>query len=159
FTIPIIGDSRRQTGLVKLDLTALELHAGDVATIRLRAEDRAGHATLGEPARVFAAEQSVDPRLRRTAAELSSAGAAQQTDVDQSHRTIDRTSLDLLGALAWCTDRHRADSLTALATQQDDPARSSAITRMAQALHARLLLADWQNLARSLPLVPRDSAP
>jgi hypothetical protein len=64
------GDARRQEGTHALDLAGLELQIGDVVTVSLGAEDRAGQQTVSEPRTVLISPRSIDINAHLRISEL-----------------------------------------------------------------------------------------
>jgi hypothetical protein len=90
--LPLKDHPLRAQSSITLDLSELNLNAGDAVTLTPSASDGTGHTTIGHPVTILIAHSSIDPAARQRAAELSRAAEQSQsllTAVQQARQSFD----------------------------------------------------------------------
>ncbi len=161
----IVGDQRRQVGECRLDLGALRLSVGDIATLHLRAVDRRGQSGLSEAIHLVLAPCTVSHRQRELPKALTSASELLRKWIDTQDANdkdgfAEQLRSAVLRAVFECGTAEDASGLGRLADAVEQvlptPSRASTsdaakliadFTSLAQAAEARNLLLDLTNLS------------
>jgi hypothetical protein len=154
--IPLLGNRRRQLGVVQLDLGTFSLKIGDIARISIVAGDSAGQTTVAAPFTIDISTRPIDLDMRQRVSELNAARGfatklmsdfdAARSAMSQAGGIGDKQSSGFAGASA------NANLCLANASESATLVRQCLCRAM---LHSRdaqfcMALADWSDSAESL---------